>query len=179
MEKEKNIKIALVGPESTGKSWLSEELAKHYHTVFVPEYARSYFETNSIDTYSLNDLDHIYKQQLQSEKELLLKADHLLFCDTTVLSGKIWSEIVFGETSEFISKEVSESTYDLFLLCNVDVPWVQDDQRKNEADRMQIFDKHLQELKSLNAEYVIINGSWEERIKQSIKVIDNFLKSVA
>jgi NadR type nicotinamide-nucleotide adenylyltransferase len=179
MEEKSCIKIALVGPESTGKSWLSEELAKYYHTIFVPEYARLFFETNSIESYTINDLDHIYEMQLRSENRLMLDANRLLFCDTTPLSGKIWSEIVFGKTSEFILNAIHENKYDLFLLCDVDVPWVEDDQRKNEADRAQIFEMHLHELKSVNAEYIVIKGSWNERVQQSINVIDSYLKSIA
>lgn len=179
MEKKGIIKIAVVGPESTGKSWLSEKLAKTYQTVFVPEYARMYFEEHDIENYTIDELDVIYKQQLINEQNLLEKANRLLISDTTALTGKIWSEVVFKTVSPYILNSQAQLNYDLYLLCDIDLPWVKDAQRKNELDREQILAMHIQELENSKATFELIRGTEEERLVNAVDVIERFLKSIA
>ena len=127
MEQNSIIKIAVVGPESTGKTWLCEALAKHYQTVWVPEYAREYFNQSDIYNYTLSDLELIARKQIESENELLIKANRFLFCDTTLITLKIWADLEFNTTLASIEEELVKRHYDLYLITNTDIPWHNDE----------------------------------------------------
>ena len=102
-------KIAILGAESTGKSTLCEQLAKHYNTVYVPEYARTYFEEKDIKKYSLDELVLIASHQLDLEREMEEKATHFLFCDTTLITIKIWALNQFNKVPDIISKSIKST----------------------------------------------------------------------
>lgn len=177
MEKSKIIKIAIVGPESTGKSTLCKDLALHYNTVWVPEYAREYFTKNkNINNYSLKELESIYIQQIENEKKALSEAKHFLFCDTTLITGKIWALEDFKEVPSFISENIEKIGYDLYLVTNNDVEWLPDELRKCGHNRDYLLERNLEELKLLGADHVIIEGANERRLKNAIKYIDTLFK---
>jgi NadR type nicotinamide-nucleotide adenylyltransferase len=167
------IKIAITGPESTGKSWLSNKLAMHFKCGYVAEFSRKYFEGRSYD-YNQNDLDEIARGQLTEEMQAKKSGD-LLICDTDILAIKVWSEIVFGNTSKFIEDQVVNHEYDLYLLCNIDIPWKPDRFRKNESDRQLIFDMFVNELNKLNVNFRIVSGKGEKRFQKAIGHINEFL----
>ncbi len=168
-----------MGPESTGKSVLAEKLAKHYNEEFVTEYARTYFEINTISEYTIEQVEHIYKTQLQMEAEGLSNSRNLLICDTALVTGKIWCEWVFGKTPDLIKEKMGTHMYDLYLLCDIDIPWIKDDQRKDGENRAEQMAIHEKELKDLQASYVKIQGEGDQRLMNAIQAIDEFLKSVA
>lgn len=172
-----NIKrIVLIGAESTGKTVLCQQLAKHYNTVFVPEYARTYFEEHDINNYNTDDLEIIAKKQLELEKEYLPKANKFLFCDTSLITIKIWSTHKFNKVPDFIKQSIKENDYDLSLITNNDIPWVADPQRRNEDLREHLFKQNKHELQKLNVDYKIIKGIGEERLKNTIRIIDELFK---
>lgn len=175
MEKERVIKIAVIGPESTGKTQLCEQLAIHYKTTFVPEYARTYFETHDISNYSINDLEVIYAKQLDLEKEKLIEANKILFSDTNLISGMVWSQKLFDQLPSVISEKFSQLNYDLHLVCDIDLPWVADDQRKNEFDREELLNAHYVILKQHQFNYTVINGKNEQRLQNAIAAIEQFI----
>ncbi len=172
MEKSGIIKIAVVGAESTGKSELCETLAKHYNTIWVPEYAREYFNNSDIYNYTLQDLVIIAKKQIELEEELIKKANKFLFCDTTLITLKIWAELEFKQTPDFIEENLNKVKYDHYFLMANEVPWVQDAQRQNKFSRNMIFDMNKAELEKLTVSYNVINGLNEERPNNAIKLID-------
>jgi NadR type nicotinamide-nucleotide adenylyltransferase len=176
MENTKVIKIAIIGPESTGKSVLSEQLAQHFNTVFVPEYAREYFSDKAIEGHTLDDLTLIYQKQIQWEHEMIKRANKILFCDTNLISGKVWSDVVFKKAPSFILENIERTDHDLLLLCDVDLPWIPDEQRKNEYNRKQIMQMHLDELKKLNVKFELISGKGEARLKNAIAAIEKHFK---
>ncbi len=166
-------KIAIVGPESTGKSTLSAKLAAHYDTEWVHEYAREYL--NSINrSYNFDDLKFIAQGQLQEEDRKLEDVSSLLICDTTILTLKIWSEYAFKKCDPIILNNL-ERKYDLHLLCNIDLPWVPDPQREHPDKRKFFFDWHEKELKKQKQNYVIIEGKVGERFESAVKAIDKML----
>lgn len=174
MEGSKIIKIAILGAESTGKSTLCEQLALHYKTVFVPEYARYYFtKKKNIDDYSLNDLETIYVHQIENEKKAAQTANRFLFCDTTLITGKIWTLEDFKTIPAFISQNISKVKYDLYLLANNDVNWKKDALRKNPDNRDYLYNRNKEELELLKATYKVVEGTEEQRLKNAIKHIDN------
>lgn len=177
MEETKIIKIAVLGAESTGKSTLCEQLALHYKTVFVPEYARYYFtKKKNIDDYSLNDLETIYVHQIENEKKALHTANRFLFCDTTLITGKIWTLEDFKTIPSFISQNISKVKYDLYLVTSNDVIWKKDTLRKNPDNRDYLLNRNIEELELLKANYKIIDGLNEQRLKNAIKLIDSLFK---
>lgn len=170
---EKKIKkIAILGAESTGKSVICEQLAKHYNTVFVPEYARTYFEEHDINNYTTSDLEIIAKNQIELEKEYISKATNYLFCDTSLITVKIWSTHKFNKVPKFITEYIKPTDYDLYLISNNDVQWVVDPQRRNEDLREHLFKWNKHELQKLSVDYKIIKGIGEDRLQCAIQLID-------
>jgi NadR type nicotinamide-nucleotide adenylyltransferase len=170
----KIFKIAVVGPESTGKSTMSAYLANYYNTVWVPEYAREYCEKLTEDP-TWQDEINMFNGQLALEKELAPQANQLLICDTTFITVKIWSDQMFGQSPQEVLDALPKHTYDFYLLLNIDLPW-QDDPLRNfpllREHFMQVWHK---ELDALNANYVVIKGTGDARYQNAINAIDVFL----
>ncbi|WP_186755766.1 AAA family ATPase [Echinicola salinicaeni] len=171
-------KVVIIGPESTGKSTLSEALAKHYGVPWVPEYAREYIE--SLDrTYHYEDLLEIARGQVQLEDTKAQEAKELLFCDTDLHVIQVWSEHKFRKTSPWVIEEIQKRNYDLYLLTDIDIPWQEDPQREHpEPDMRQFFyDWYERLLLGTGVPVVKISGDLEERLDKSIVAIeDDFLK---
>src|SRR5262245_25992285 len=114
-------KVAVIGPECTGKSDLSAFLAQHFKTAWVPEYARGYLD-NLTRPYAQHDLLTIAHGQLRIEDEFRRDANKVLICDTNLYVIKVWSEFKFGNVDNEILREINERKYDLYLLTYVDIP---------------------------------------------------------
>jgi NadR type nicotinamide-nucleotide adenylyltransferase len=176
-EKIKNIiRVALIGPESTAKSTLSEKLANHFNTVWVPEYSRTYLPTIN-RKYNLNDILLIAQEQLKQEQELILKANKFIFADTELIISKVWCEDVFNTCPDWISQNLVKHKYDLYLLTYHDLSWEEDVVRENPHRRQFFFDWYEKELKNIHANYVVIKGEGEVRLKNCIQAIENFMES--
>ena len=169
------IKIAVVGPESTGKSTMAQFLARHYHTVWVPEYARAYC-ANLTEPCTWQDEVNMFYGQLALEKELLPQANKLLICDTTFITVKIWSEYTFGRSPQEVLDELPKHPYDLYLLLDIDLPWEEDPLRDFPHMREHFMEVWYKELNALDANYVLISGTGDDRYANAIKAIDEFLK---
>lgn len=172
MEENGILRIAVIGAESTGKTRLCEDLAKHYKTVWVPEYARDYFDDSSIYNYSLEDLVKIAQEQIRSERELEKKAKRFLFCDTTLITLKIWAELEFENTPSFIEENLSKINYHHYLITDNDLAWVEDELRQNKFDRDLLLEMNLNEVKKLRGNYTVITGKESERMKNAISIMD-------
>ena len=172
------IKIAIVGPESTGKSTMSAWLAAYYHTIWVPEFARSYCENLTADC-TWEDEINMFHGQLALEKELLPKANKLLICDTTFITVKIWSEAFFGSAPQEVLNELQNYHYDLYLLLNIDMPWQDDPLRNFPNQREHFMQVWHNELKAINANYTVISGIGQERYQNAVKAIDTFTAEIA
>jgi len=170
------IKIAIVGPESTGKSTMSAYLAEYYHTVWVPEYAREYCEQLT-EPPTWQDEINMFEGQLALEKSLIGQANRILICDTTFITVKIWSDHMFGSSPQQVTDALAHHHYDLYLLLNIDLPW-QDDPLRDFPDLrehfMQVWHK---ELTALKVNYVLISGLGAERYQNAIQAIDQFINS--
>lgn len=170
-------KIAITGPESTGKSSLAIALAKHFNTVFVPEYAREYI--NSLNhPYNFDDILKIARNQKRLEDEYSEKADKILFCDTDLTVTKIWCEFKFNKCHKWIIENHKKQDYDIYLLCDIDLPWVSDPMREHPDKRKELFDFYENELKINNFNYKIISGKNEIRLNNAIEIIKNYSNSI-
>jgi len=170
-------KIAIVGPESTGKSTMSAYLADHYHTVWVPEFARGYCGQLT-DTPTWQDEINMFHGQVALEKELLPQANRLLICDTTFITVKIWSDYTFGKSPQEVLDELPKHTYDLYLLLNIDLPWQEDPLRDFPHMREHFMAIWYKELGALSANYVLITGTGDDRYQNAVNAIDGFLSSL-
>jgi NadR type nicotinamide-nucleotide adenylyltransferase len=167
-------KIAIVGPESTGKSTLAEMLAKHYHTCWVREYAREYIDNLTIP-YQKKDLDLIAKGQIQAEDDLMSSANGILICDTNLIIIKVWSEYKYGSCEDWILEEINTRKYDLHLLTYIDIPWENDPQREHPDKREYFYNIYQKELETRNFGYVEIKGKMEERFQIAVSEINTLL----
>ncbi|MGF1638599.1 MAG: AAA family ATPase [Cyclobacteriaceae bacterium] len=170
-------KIAITGPESTGKSTLSAMLAAHYNTKWVPEYAREYLEELN-QPYSSDDLVKILHGQMKMEDQLIAQANRLLICDTEPLVVKIWHEVRFGKDNETIDAIFQHREYGLYLLTDIDIPWTFDPLREHPDKREYLFNKYLNMLEHMNKRYIIVSGEHGQRMQTAISAIDKYLKQL-
>ena len=181
-------KIVLVGPESTGKSTLSEKLANHYNTTWVKEYAREYLLKNGTN-YSFENLLDVAKGQLSGEMDgiALLKESHQkaalngtplpLIIDTDMYVMKVWCEFVFDKIHPWILNQIIDRKYDLYLLCNVDAPWVRDELREypDLIIREKLYHHYKDIMINQSVPWVDISGNYEERFQKAVSAIDQLL----
>lgn len=173
------VKIVLFGPESTGKTTISLQLAEHYNTVWVPEYARKYLQNkwnNERKTCENSDLIPIAIGQMKSENKLAKKADRVLICDTDLLETKVYSESYYGGIVDpELNTFAIENQYDLYFLTYVDTPWEDDDLRDRPNERQEMFQTFENALIKYNRPYRILKGNKKVRLKTAIEEIDKLL----
>ena len=169
-------KIVVLGPESTGKSTLCEQLAACFEGSWVPEYARSYLN-NTGNNYQYEDLWEIAKGQMESEEaQRIFPSDHIpspLFIDTDLYVIKIWSEISFNKCDNRILSSIVRSKYDLYLLCNTDLPWTDDPLREypDLQMRQKIYAYYKDCMLNQPVPWVEISGNYEERLNKAIRAV--------
>jgi len=172
-------KIVIIGPESTGKSTLCEQLAQHYGSMWCPEFAREYLLTNGTD-YSYDDLLIIAKGQLAMEDEYAGMIHHSkpLFIATVMYVMKVWCEFVFGKCHRFILDEIVKRKYDLYLLCNTDLPWVKDELREypdlQTREKLYLIYKDI--MINQPVPWVEVKGDNGKRLETAINAVDHLLK---
>jgi NadR type nicotinamide-nucleotide adenylyltransferase len=172
-------KIVIIGPESTGKSSLCEQLSAHFKTQWVREYAREYLLQHGTN-YSFDDLLTIAKGQLQLEDTAVAqltttnKHPSTLIIDTDMNVMKVWCEFVFEKCHHWILNKIVERKYDLYLFCNIDAPWVKDELREypDLKTRTKLYHHYKDILVNQNTPWVDISGSYEERIQKAIAAVN-------
>jgi NadR type nicotinamide-nucleotide adenylyltransferase len=165
-------KIVVLGPESTGKSTLCAELAKHYNTSWCPEYARQFLNENGTK-YSYEDLLTIAKGQLTEEDANVENASDLLIIDTDMYVMKVWCEYVFNNCHPFILEQINSRKYDVYLLCDIDLPWTADEMREypNEEPRRELFTIYKELLINQNTPWGIVRGTGDARTQNAVALI--------
>lgn len=174
------IKIVLFGPESTGKTTLSEQLARHYNTFWVPEYAREYLQNKWNEerkTCEPKDLLAIAEGQMKLENALTKKATNVLICDTDLLETKVYSEAYYvGHCNPLLEKYALRNSYDLYLLTYIDIPWVGDDLRDKPNERERMFLYFQETLERYNRNFIILKGDKKNRLAAAIMNIDKLIE---
>jgi nicotinamide riboside kinase len=163
-------KIAITGPESTGKSSICEALKLYFEGIVVPEFAREYLSKKT-DRYTFEDVEFIAREQLKREKSAFDAQHEFLFCDTDLLVIRIWMEHVFGKCPQWIIEESLGKQYDFTLLMNIDLPWEDDPLREHPHQRELLFQKYLDALKISGRPFAVVSGNGEDRIKNAIQLI--------
>lgn len=169
-------KVVIIGPESTGKSTLSKQLAKHYKTTWVPEYAREYLIEHGTE-YTYDDLLTIAKGQVALEESYINSAGpstKVLFIDTDQYVMKVWCEFVFGKCHQWVLDQITKRKYDLYLLCNIDLPWVHDPLREypDLAPRLELYAIYKNLLTNQPVPWVEISGNYDERLQKAIQAVN-------
>ncbi len=163
------VKICLFGPESTGKSTLAEKLAGHYKAAFVPEYAKQHIAANDGDI-GYDDIPKIAAGQAKAESAA--KTAPLLFCDTDLITTTIWSDWLFRDCPQWVRDAAEASRYDLYLLMDVDTPWVADIHRYLPEDRANFLARCEDELRARGLRYIKLSGSWDDKFKNACAEVE-------
>jgi NadR type nicotinamide-nucleotide adenylyltransferase len=164
-------RVAIIGPECTGKSELSKFLADHYKTEWVPEYARAYID-NLRRPYNQTDLLTIAHGQVRLEDEYARDANTFLFCDTNLYVIKVWSMFKYGNCEKEILDQIANRKYDLYLLTYVDITWEEDPLREHPTKRQELYDIYLNEMKNQSVPFVEIKGEREQRRATALQAIE-------
>ena len=167
-------KIVIIGPESTGKSTLCSQLAEHYKTCWCPEFAREYLKETG-GKYSFHDLLNIAHGQLELEDTMLTQAKNgFYFIDTDMYVMKVWCEVVFETCHTWILKQIALRKYDLFFLCDIDLPWVKDDLREypDLEFRKRLFKMYRDLMVTQKTKWAEISGTHAQRLQTAISIID-------
>ena len=166
-------KVAVTGPESTGKSWLTRKLADYYIAGFVDEYARDFISGLKRE-YNQEDILTIAQNQIIKESREEKKARGFLFCDTELIVTKIWSLHKYGTVDPWIIRQIEANRYDLYLLCNVDLPWEFDEQREHPHLRNYFFEWYKKELESYGFPFAVVSGIGEQRVLNAVAAVNDF-----
>ncbi len=151
-------KVAIIGPESSGKSTLARYLANRYQGILVPEYAREYVERKGTTDVTYDELCEIAKHQIE-ELELIANSQQpTAFFDTELIVTEVWFDYAFGRVPEWLNEAIRRFPMDVYLLTKPDLPWVPDPARSNGSDaiRRELFDRYEAEIQALNIPYYII-----------------------
>ncbi len=174
------VKVVLFGPESTGKTTLSRQLARHYNTVWVPEYAREYLQNKWNEerkTCENKDLIPIARGQMTLENELAKKSNRVLICDTDLLETKVYSQEYYGGyVHPLLDESVRVNTYDLYLLTYIDTPWESDDLRDRPHMREEMFRAFEKSLIAHDKNYLLVKGDKKTRLQTAVEAIDKLIK---
>ena len=172
-DKHNLIRVVITGPESTGKTSLSERLSKHYNTPYIPEYAREYV-TDLKRSYTLEDVIYIAEKQTELDNHYAKMANKVLFYDTYLIITKVWLDVVFNHQLPWIDKILNSNHIDMYLLCFPDIPWVPDPVRENGGEmRNVLFKRYQNELKQHNCVHHIIRG--KQRFEAAVGFIDELI----
>jgi len=171
-------KVIIIGPESTGKSTLSRQLAEHYNTVWCPEFAREYLLEKGMN-YTFEDLINIAHGQIELEDTLLTEAKNgFYFIDTDMYVMKVWCEVAFQKCHTWILKQIASRKYDFYLLCCTDLPWQQDALREYPelSVREKIFKMYKDIAINSGNMWSEISGTDAQRLQMAVSIIDTVFK---
>ena len=167
-------RVVLTGSESTGKTTLAADLARHYEAVWVPEYTRSYAARKGAPL-DAGDVDPIAKGQIAQQDAALTRAGRLLLLDTDLLSTAVYARHYYGRCPDWVTRAVLDRRADLYLLCDIDIPWVADPQRDRPHEREQLHSLFDQALRSRGFPVIPIRGSHRDRLHAARTAIDALL----
>ena len=156
-------RVAIVGPESVGKTTLAEQLAHDLETTWVPEFGRTYTDGRDARELSLDDFEAIARGQVLLEDEAAMRANRLLVCDTELHTTCTWSDLIVGSRPSWLTAAAAGRKYDLMLLLNDDLPWIDDGTRVLAARRREHMDLIRRELVAAHRRFVVVRGDGSAR----------------
>lgn len=166
----KPIKIAFTGPESSGKTTLSSWLSTKINGIYCEEFARTFLSDKV--SYAQKDLVEITKGQIEIWKNAN-PTKHVI-ADTELIVIEIWSRWKFKNCDEYITTEIAKQDFDIYFLCQPDIPWTYDPLRESPNDRTELFEIYLSTLRKYNVNFIVVNGSLKNRQKLVKQALTNF-----
>lgn len=167
--------VVITGAESTGKSTLTEQLAIHFDTLFMPEIARSYVEGIN-RKYTFNDVEQIAKLQVENLNNLCTQPVPVVFVDTWLIITKVWFEFVYNKTPGWLVDEIQKTRVNLFLMCDTDLPWVYDPVRENGGENRNILQNlYIKNIVEFGFKYQIVQGTDNIRLSNAIKFVEELI----
>ena len=161
--------VVITGAESTGKSTLTESLATYYKVPFIPEYAREYIEKLN-RPYNYNDVEIISRKQIKQVNNLIKSEYPIIFVDTWLIITKVWFEVAFGNIPEWLENEIRSTKIDLFLLCDIDLPWIPDPVRENGGEKRKLLhDRYIENIKKYNFTFHMVKGEDKQRFENALQ----------
>lgn len=167
-------RICITGTESTGKSTLARQLAEHYQTEWVHEYGRDYVDQHN-GKWGYRDITPIAKGHVRLEESAARRANKVMFSDTDQIITSVFCRDRYGRVPEFVKSIADEKRHDLHLFCDIDLPWIEDEQRELGHRREEMKQILLAELQKRSRPYVIVTGQGPDRLQCAINHVDHFL----
>ncbi len=168
-------RIVITGSESTGKTTLAARLAERYGTVTSPEFAREYLDRKG-RALDRHDVEAIAVGQMALEDRFRRRASRILFSDTDLFSTVVYGGHYYGAIDPWIARRAVERRGDLYLLLDIDVPWVSDHQRDREDRRDEMHRLFLETMGLYGLTHVTIGGSWTERWERALRAVERSLE---
>lgn len=171
------IKIAILGPESTGKTALAQQLSEKYQSPWIPEYAREYVQQLK-RAYTYDDVCRIATRQIEVE---LAQANNpsaapFVFFDTELIITKVWFEYCYKQVPDFLTTHMQQGLIDFYLLCLPDLAWEPDEVREHGHDRDFFFEWYRRELTNSGKPYALISGTGPDRLQRAVEAVENYIK---
>jgi NadR type nicotinamide-nucleotide adenylyltransferase len=176
VSRERVRRITVTGSESTGKTWLAERLARRFHTAWSPEFSREY-ALHKAAPLDAADVEPIARGQMRAEDDVLRRARELAILDTDLVSTVVYAKHYYGECPPWVENAARERLADLYLLCDIDVPWKPDAVRDRPHHRRELHAAFVTQLERYAAAYVIVRGTWEEREAAAVRALDERVRS--
>ena len=176
VRRERIQRVVVTGSESTGKTWLAERLATRFHTVWSREFSREYAVRKAAPL-DATDVEPIARGQMQAEDAVLRRARGLAILDTDLISTVVYAEHYYGRCPQWVEEAARERLADLYLLCDIDVPWAADAVRDRPHDRREIQAAFIARLEGYGATYANVHGIWEEREAAAVAAIEEHTRT--
>jgi NadR type nicotinamide-nucleotide adenylyltransferase len=169
------MKVAILGPESTGKTELASQLAEYFKALWIPEFAREYVESLT-SHYTYEDVCNIASKQIEQEKYFNQKPkDELFFFDTDLIITKVWFQYLYHQVPQFVTEWLVGNSFDFYLLCAPDLPWEFDPVREHGDDRDYFFEWYKREIELTGKPYVVVDGVGSQRTQNAIDALKNII----
>lgn len=172
-------KVCITGTESTGKSTLAEKLSIFYKTIHVSDYSRYYIDQLS-RPYNKPDVLEIARGIIELEDRMIPQANGFFFTDNDLINIKIWLQYYHWEVPAWLDEQILKRRSHLYLLCDIDLPWIADEQRSNPNDRALLFERFKSELSAINANYQIVTGlTPHQRLGKAVEYVEKLTQTQA
>jgi HTH-type transcriptional regulator, transcriptional repressor of NAD biosynthesis genes len=167
-------RVVIIGAESTGKTTLAIALAEHYRTTWVPEFGRLYTEARRPrgELWRSDEFTFIAAEQARMEDALARLANGVMICDTDPFATAIWHERYLGAPSQAVQAVAATRRYELYVLTDVDTPFVPDEIRDGERIRQWMHNRFRDELSQMRTPFIVVSGPHEQRLAAAVKEID-------
>lgn len=164
------IRIAITGPESSGKTTLAKMLAEKLEAYYVPEFARDYLMQRQQKSYTIEDVVYMAKMQFKNNQQ-----DHpgkdFVVCDTELTVFKVWLDDKFNRCPTEVLNLLKAQKFDFIFLCTPDIPWEKDPLREDSGRRDFLFEKYIEELNKQDIRYFILKGDESERLNRALSIL--------